>query len=116
MKKKDLEDLMLRSLTEDLESDERLTLESELIPDYGFSTGFRDKVMKRITGAEVSTLLSADVFSGLDSTFVRIALTGIAAIVILALSIFINQGSLSYDALLGLDSTVDEGLVSLLIT
>jgi len=44
-----------------------------------------------------------------------VALTGAVAIIALIISIFISQGSLSYDALIGMDSSVDDGLLSLLI-
>jgi len=50
----------------------------------------------------------------LNNVFSRIALTGVAAIVILLISIFMVQGSLSLDSFLGLGNSYDESLVYLL--
>jgi len=46
--------------------------------------------------------------------FYRIALTGVAAIVVLLLSIYIMEGSVSFNSLLGLSDNYDESIVCLL--
>ncbi len=50
----------------------------------------------------------------MNFAFYRIALTGIAAIVILLISIFLMQGSLSFNSLLGLNDNYNESIVCLL--
>jgi hypothetical protein len=46
--------------------------------------------------------------------FYRIALTGVAAIVLLLISIFMMEGSVSFNSLIGLGSTYDESILCLL--
>jgi hypothetical protein len=50
----------------------------------------------------------------LNFAFYRIALTGVAAIVVLLISIFIMEGSLSLNTFLGLSDNYDESIVSML--
>ena len=50
----------------------------------------------------------------LNSVFYRVALTGVAAIVLLIISIFLMEGSLSINSFLGLGDTYDESIVCLL--
>jgi hypothetical protein len=50
----------------------------------------------------------------MNSLFVRIAVTGAAAIVLLAVSVFLSGGNFSFETLLGLGDTAEEGMISLL--
>jgi len=50
----------------------------------------------------------------LNSAFYRVALTGVAAIVLLLISIFLMEGSLSINSFLGIGNTYDESIVCLL--
>jgi hypothetical protein len=50
----------------------------------------------------------------LNFVFNRIALTGIAAIIVLLISIFLMEGSLSFNSFLGLSDSYDESIVCLL--
>ena len=115
MKKEELKDLLLKSLSEEVSDNERAMLEKHALPDYKFSPSFSDRVMSSIASGGLVLPGGRDLFAGWSNTFLRVALTGAAAIIVLAVSLFLTQGSLSYDTLLGLDTTVDEGLVSLLI-
>ena len=110
MKPEKLKDLLLRSLTSDLGSDERKVLEEELLTDHRFSEGFRDRVMKGI----ILVNGKREMLRLFDSIFMRVAIPGAAAVIILTLSLLLNQGSLSYDTLLGIDNEVDDVLISLL--
>jgi len=72
-----------------------------------FETGFSDRVMQKL-----KTAVSGSPFS-IYSVFKRVALSGVAAIVLLLLSIYYTDGSLSLDALYGLYEYVpDEAAVS----
>jgi hypothetical protein len=50
----------------------------------------------------------------MNYVFYRIALTGVAAIVILLISIYLMEGSVSINSFLGLGDTYDESIVCLL--
>ena len=50
----------------------------------------------------------------MNFAFYRIALTGVAAIVILLISIFFMEGSLSLNSFLGISNNYDESIVCLL--
>ena len=115
MRNNDLKELVLRSITEDISDAERMQIEERAIYDYSFSNDFRERVMARLNPAEAWLLFGIDFMKSFDVIFKRVALVGLAAIIILAVSLFLSQGSLSYDTLLGLDNHVDEGLISLLV-
>ena len=114
MKPEKLKDLLLRSLSSELGDDEREVLERELLTDHKFSEGFRDRVMKRITSGRILLNGKREMLRSFDSIFMKVAIPGAAAVIILMLSLLLSQGSLSYDTLLGIDSKVDGVLVSLL--
>ncbi|MBS0011641.1 MAG: hypothetical protein KFF49_09545 [Bacteroidales bacterium] len=114
MKAEKIKDLILRSLSSRLEGDEREVLERELLADYKFSSDFRDRVMKGIVSGRVLMNGKREILRSFDSIFMRVAIPGAAAIIILAVSILLSQGSLSYDTLLGIDNEVDGVLISLL--
>jgi len=114
MKIPELKDLIIRSL--DKESDPEKT--SARIEEAGviwkFSEGFQDKVLDAIFSAGDSVVRKIEFVRNLNSVFYRIALTGVAAIVLLMISIFVIQGSLSFDSFLGLGDSYDESIVYLL--
>jgi hypothetical protein len=115
MKQQNLKELLLRSVTEELDHDERKFMEAELLPDYTFSPGFGERVMKRIGMEKVPVYMRPEFIRSFNIGFKRVALTGVAAILILAISLLFSQGSLSYDTLLGIDTQVDDSLISLLV-
>jgi hypothetical protein len=50
----------------------------------------------------------------MNFAFYRIALTGVAAIIVLLVSIFLREGSFSFNSFLGLSDNYDESIVCLL--
>lgn len=82
--------------------------------NYDFSPGFKDKVMNRLLSAGVTINREVEFVKYMNFAFYRIALTGVAAIVILLISIFMTEGSLSLNSFLGLSNNYDESIVSLL--
>lgn len=114
MKTEKLKGLLLRSLSTDLRSDEREILEKELLTDHKFSEGFHDRVMKRIASVKILVNGKRELIRSFDSVFMKVAIPGAAAVILLMLSLLLNQGSLSYDTLLGIDNEVDGVLISLL--
>ena len=82
--------------------------------DYAFSKGFTDKVISRISEGVVVVNRQLDFARSLNSIFYRVAFAGVAAIIILLISIFISEGSLSLNSLVGISHDLDEGLIGLL--
>ena len=115
MRKEELKELLIRSLTEEIDEMDIRVLNEEAIPKYIFSPSFREKVLSRLAGAGIANGNRPEKLALWNNAFLRIAFVGAAIIIILVVSILLTQGSLSYDTLLGLDPGVDEGLVSLLI-
>ncbi len=114
MKPGKLKDLLLRSLTSELKRNERDIIDREIISDRRFSEGFRDRVMSRIVSGKIYIIGKREIIRSFDKVFLRVAIPGAAAILILALSLLLSQGSLSYDTLLGIDNQVDGVLISLM--
>ena len=110
-----LKELVLKSLTGELDEEERELLNREVIPVYSFSNRFRDSVMDRISEKPLFLLFRPDFLRSFNESFRRVAFAGVAAIVVLMVVMFISQGSISYDTLLGIDATIDEPLISLLV-
>jgi hypothetical protein len=114
MEPEKLKDLLFRSLSSDLDDNEREVLEKELLTEHKYSVGFRDRVMKRIISGRILINGKREVLRSFDSIFMKVAIPGAAAVIILVLSLLLSQGSLSYDTLLGIDNEVDGVLISLL--
>jgi hypothetical protein len=114
MKVSDLKELLIRSL--DLESDpeESSRKIEEVGATFKFSDGFRDKILNRIYSTGDAVVREVEFVRSLNYVFYRIALTGVAAIVLLLISIFIMQGSISLDSFLGLGDSYDESILCLL--
>jgi hypothetical protein len=81
---------------------------------YDFRDGFTEKVTARLSSEQLVVKRDLEFRRNLNLVFYRIAVTGIAAIVILMLSIFIAQDSFSFDTFLGLGDSFDESIVCLL--
>ena len=114
MKPVKIKDLFFRSLSSDLDRDDREIFEKELLPEHRFTDGFRDRVMNSIVSGRIYINGKRELIKSIDSIFLKIAIPGAAAIVLLMLSLLLSEGSLSYDTLLGIDNEVDGVLVSLL--
>lgn len=115
MENDQLKELLLKSLTAEIDDRERSLIESGIVPVYSFSNGFRDRVMQRLNARSIPVFLRPDFLRSFDLGFRRVALTGVAAILILVVTMLLSQGSLSYDTLLGIDNQIDDSLISLLV-
>ena len=136
MVKKEIQNLLIRSLDEELvpsemERLERLLSESfELREEkrkllemrglisskqYSFSDDFQAKVMDRIAEESEPLILQPEFNRSLFTVFKRVALTGVAAILILFLSIYLSNDSFTLETLTGGDSYSDDNLVSYLL-
>jgi hypothetical protein len=81
---------------------------------YDFSEDFEERVLDRIFTEEPVLRLRFEFDRSFNLAFYRIALTGAAAIVLLLISLFLNEGSLSFNSLLGLSDGYSESIVCLL--
>jgi len=114
MKISDLKELLIRSLDKECDPEKASVRIDEAGVNYKFSEGFHDKVLDRIFSAGDTVVRELEFVRSLNNVFYRIALTGVAAILVLLISIFVAQGSLSFDSFLGLGDSYDESIVYLL--
>jgi hypothetical protein len=114
MKPSDIKNLFISSLDPDADSGEAsIKLEEEGI-SYDFNQGFGDKILDKLFSAGIKVTREVEFIKSMNLIFYRIALTGVAAIVVLLISIFLMQGSLSFNSFLGLNDSYDESIVCLL--
>jgi hypothetical protein len=81
---------------------------------FDFRNGFGDRVLGKVFSAGSSVNRELELLRTLNFAFNRVALTGVAAIVLLLISIFLMEGSLSFNSFLGLSDSYDESIVSML--
>lgn len=81
--------------------------------NYSFSEGFRDKILDRIFARE-NAVRQVEFVRNLSYVFYRIALTGVAAIIIMLISIYLMSGSFSFNSFLGLENSYDESIICFL--
>ncbi len=136
MIEKELYELLVRSFDDELNSGEKRKLEKALASSgelrsekkkiqtmrkiiaskqYSFNPGFKNRIMVRIEEEKKSFILKSDFNRTLFSVFKRVALTGVAAIIILLLSIYLSDYSFSLDSFTGGDPYSDDNLVSYLL-
>jgi hypothetical protein len=114
MKTPQFKKLIIEALNADADSEGiARKLEEEGI-SYNFRKGFSDKVLGKIFSASLTVNREIEFVKNMNYVFYRIALTGVAAIVILLISIFLMEGSVSFNSFLGLSDTYDESIVCLL--
>lgn len=114
MNSSDIKKLLITSLNNESDMEnmpERLEQEGV---SYDFSAGFNSKVLDRVFALNAPFCIDSDLVKYLNFAFSRIAITGIAAIIVLLISIFLMEGSLSINSILGLGNSYDEGIVYLL--
>jgi len=114
MNSSEIKKLLISSLNSETDTTEiSAKLEKEGV-SYDFGKDFNDKVLNRIYKTRMTVIREVDFIKSLNLAFYRIALTGVAAIVVLLISIFLMEGSLSFNSFLGISDTYDETIVSLL--
>jgi hypothetical protein len=114
MNSSEIKNLLISSLESDADLVETsILLEKEGI-SYDFSKNFKDKVLDKIFTAGLTISHEMDYLKTLNFVFYRIAITGIAAIVLLLISIYLKEGSLSLNSFLGITDNYNESIISLL--
>ncbi|MBE0668260.1 MAG: hypothetical protein IH593_11410 [Bacteroidales bacterium] len=79
---------------------------------YRFSPGFTTRVLQTIPLRIPSDTLN-DLTVRINSLFMKVAVSGVAAIILLAISVFLSGGTLSLDSLLGLGNSSVESMICL---
>jgi hypothetical protein len=82
--------------------------------DFDFGKDFNDKVLYRISAHDKPVTSEVEFIRSMNHAFYRIALTGVAAIVLMLISIFLMEGSLSFNSFLGLGNSYEETTICLL--
>ena len=114
MNTSEIKNLMISSLNDAADTSEVPgRLEKEGI-SYNFNHNFGDKVLNKLFSAGLSIKKEVEFVNYMNFAFYRIAITGVAAIVVLLISIFMIEGSLSLNSFLGLSDNYDESIVCLL--
>jgi hypothetical protein len=110
----EIKKLIINSLNADESAEEIARRLEDGGVSFNFRRGFSEKVIDKIFAAGIAVNQEIELVKSLNYIFYRIAFTGIAAIVILMISIFLMQGSLTINTFLGLGDTYDESIVCLL--
>ena len=114
MNPSEIKNLIISSLDADADCNEvSLRLEEEGVT-YDFSKSFGDKILNKLFSAGLTINREIEFVRSMNFAFYRIALTGVAAIVVLLISIFLMEGSLSFNSFLGLSDSYDESIICLL--
>jgi hypothetical protein len=114
MKPAEIKKLILGSL--DAEADPgkvHSELEKEGV-SYDFGKGFSDAVMDRLFPVALKVKQEIEFIRSMNFAFRSIAISGVAAIIVLMISIFLMEGSFSLNAFLGLKDNYDESIICLL--
>jgi len=114
MNKSELKDFLIDSLNSDSDPIETSARLQEEGLSYDFSDSFSEKVLNRLFLPGITVTREIEFLKSLNLAFSRIALTGIAAIVVMLISIFLMEGSISFNSFLGLNDSYDESIISLL--
>lgn len=129
-------DLLIRSLDHDLSEEDQVKLENALADSKDlrkekeqlirmrklmatqslqFDDSFTQRVMSRVNQEKKRRIIEFDFMKDLNRVFMRVAISGVAAIVILLLTIYLTAGSFSLDSLSGTESYSEENIISYLL-
>jgi len=114
MKSSEIKNLIINSLNADADPKAASMILEEEWVTFDFSQGFADKILDKLFSAGLTINNQIEFVKSMNFAFYRIALTGVAAIVVLLISIFIMEGSLSFNSFLGFGNSYDESIISLL--
>jgi len=114
MNPSEIRELIIGSLNSDADPREvSAMLENEGVT-YDFGKGFNNVVIGRLFPVTLKVNREIEFVRNMNFAFRSIAISGIAAIILLLISIFIMEGTLSVDSFLGLRDNYDESIICLL--
>lgn len=114
MKLSEFNNTLINSLDADNDSVEISEILQKTVDSYDFSMSFKDKVLQRLLYAGRSEYREREFVKSLNFVLYRMALPGVAAVVLLMISIFLMEGSFTINSFLGLSDNYNESIVCLL--
>lgn len=81
---------------------------------WDFSEGFEERVLAKLGNERSEVRFEYEFNHNLNLVFYRVAFAAAAAIIFLMLSVFLKEGSLSFDSLLGMSDGYSESIVCML--
>lgn len=114
MKASEIKKFLISSLNADTDTSEIARGLDESGISFDFNDGFKDRVLNKVFSAGITINREVEFVRSMNFAFSRIALTGVAAIVLLLISIFLMEGTISFNSFLGLSDSYDESIVCLL--
>ncbi len=81
---------------------------------YDFSDSFKDRLLEKLFSRGLEVNPQIEFLKTISWAFPRIALTGVAAIILLLISIYIMEDSFSFNTILGLSESYDENIITML--
>jgi hypothetical protein len=110
----EIKELIISSLSSDADTaDVPDKLEQEGVT-YDFGEGFSAAVLNRIFPVAIKMKREIEFLQNMNFAFRSIAVSGIAAIILLLISIYLMEGKVSFDSFLGLKDNYDESIICLL--
>ena len=114
MKASEIRKLIINSLDQDTDLNEVSIKLKAAGLDYKFRKGFQNKILNEVFSEQLILKRESEFINYMSFAFRRIALTGVAVIILLIISIFIMEGSLSVNSFIGLSDSYNESIVFLL--
>jgi hypothetical protein len=114
MNRSEIKKIMIDSLMPDADQKQASVRLEEAGVTYDFKEDFNNKVLDKLFATGIKMTREVEFVKSMNLVFYRVALTGAAAIVIMLISIFLMEGSLSLNSLLGVTDSYDESIVCLL--
>ena len=113
MQSSEIKKRIIASLENERNDEKAVTAMQEALA-WDFSEGFEERVLAKISKERSEGRYEYEFNHNLNLVFYRVAFTAAAAIIFLMLSIFLKDGSLSFDSLLGMSDGYSESIVCLL--
>ncbi len=114
MKRDDVRSLLSDSLRPESGPGDSYNLLKEHGASYSFGPGFTDRVVDKIFSQAIVINRQLEFVRTLNNVFYKVAFAGVAAILLLLMSIFFTDGSLTFNSLMGISNSFDENLITLL--
>ncbi len=114
MDKPRFKDLLIQSLDKNSDPAEISGKIEESGASFSFSEGFQQKVINKVFNEGAAVVREVEFIKNLNYVFYRIALPGVAAILLLLISIYLMEGSFSINSILGLGDNYDESIIYML--
>lgn len=81
---------------------------------YSFGPRFTERVLDSVFNQALVINRQLEFVRTLNNVFYKVAFAGVAAILLLLMSIFFMDGSLTFNSLVGISDSFDENLITLL--